>query len=146
MGSLTKLALAALVVLLAGAALWVRFAPTDPARWHTDPLLGAEGPNSHVAKAFVALPPGAALEALDRVALATPRTRRVAGSPEEGRLTYVTRSAIFGFPDYTTAAAVPDGEGTTLVLYARARFGAYDWGVNAARVTDWLGRLPAAGP
>lgn len=146
MGSLAKLALAAFVVLLAGAALWVRLAPSDPARWHTDPAAGAEGPNSHVAKTYVALPPAAALAALDRVALATPRTRRLAGSPEEARITYITRSALWGFPDYTTVAALEEGEGSTLVLHARSRFGGHDWGVNAACVTDWLGRLAAAGP
>ncbi|MCX7646612.1 MAG: DUF1499 domain-containing protein [Rhodobacteraceae bacterium] len=141
-----RVALVALALVLAGAAAWVRLAPSDPAHWHTDPVLGTEGPNSHVAQAFVALPPAAALAALDRIARATPRTQRLAGSPEEGRITYVTRSALWGFPDYTTVAALPEGAGTTLVLHARSRFGGHDWGVNAARVTDWLARLAAAGP
>ena len=44
------------------------------------------------------------LAALDAVAMAWPRTERLAGGPEEGRITWVTRSALVGFPDYTTAA------------------------------------------
>lgn len=136
------IALSAVVAVVA-AALWVRLAPTDPVRWHTDPRSGTEGTNSHVAKAFVPLAPHAALAALDAVALATPRTRRIAGSAEDGRITWVTRSALWGFPDFTTATAVPDGQGTSLLILARSRFGTYDWGVNRARVADWLSRLPS---
>lgn len=135
-------ALAALLLALAAAALWVRLAPTDPARWHGDPALGRDGPNSHVARVSVPLPPAQALAALDAIALATPRTLRLAGSPEEGRITWITRSALWGFPDFTTAAALPVGQGSALVIFARARFGASDLGVNAARVQDWLARLP----
>ncbi len=129
-----------LAVALAGA-LWVRLAPTDPARWHTDPALGAVGPNSHVTKANFAGSPADALAALDAVAMASPRTQRIAGNPEAGRITWITRSALWGFPDFTTAAAVPDGPSTTLLIHARSRFGISDLGVNAARVKDWLARL-----
>lgn len=132
----------AVVAALVAAALWVRLAPTDPAQWHTDPLQGTDGPHSHVAKAFVPLPPAQALAALDEIALATPRTQRIAGSAEEGRITWITRSALWGFPDFTTAAAIPDGQGTSLIIFARSRFGESDLGVNAARVKDWLSRLP----
>jgi uncharacterized protein (DUF1499 family) len=139
-----KLLAGVLLAALAASAAAVRLAPLDPARWHTDPAAGRTGGASHVAEARVALPPAAALAALDRVALASPRTRRLAGSPEEGRITWVTRSAVWGFPDLTTAAARPDGGGSRLVLHARSRFGAYDWGVNRARVARWLAALGAA--
>jgi uncharacterized protein (DUF1499 family) len=145
MGSLVRIAAIALVVLLAAAAVWVRLAPIDPAAWHTDPVHGTEGPNSDVSKTFIALPPAEALAALDAVALAYPRTRRIAGSPEEGRITYVTRSAVWGFPDFTTVAAVEDEGGAWLVIHARSRFGGYDWGVNASRVAAWLAALGAGG-
>ena len=47
-------------------------------------------------------------------------------------ITYVTRSALWGFPDYTTAIAQPDDRGGTyLILHGRARYGASDLGVNA---------------
>lgn len=145
MGRAILFGTAALAALALALAAWVRLAPSDPARWHTDPSAGAAGPNSEVAEAVLPLAPDAALAALDAVALAWPRTRRLAGSPEEGRITWVSRSRLMGFPDYTTAAAAAVPGGARVVLFARARFGRRDFGVNAARVEAWLGGLSAAG-
>ncbi len=126
---------------LAAFALYVRLAPSDPARWHVPPV--AEGPAGEV----VALEGAASLRLqgdgpallaqLDSIALATPRTTRLAGSVAEGRITWITRSAIWGFPDYTTAEVRPDG----LAVYARLRFGRSDLGVNAARLDAWRAAL-----
>ena len=124
-----------------GLAAYVRLAPSDPARWHV--ATEVSGPPGEVVagegRASLRFPgDGAALLArLDAVALATPRTQRLAGSIQEGRITWVTRSALWGFPDYTTAEARPDG----LHVQARLRFGRSDLGVNAARLADWLSRL-----
>jgi uncharacterized protein (DUF1499 family) len=136
----------AVAVAVAGIAAWVRLAPSDPARWHTDPVLGASGPGSHAARVTLPLPPADALAALDAVAMAEPRTVRLAGSPADGRITWISRSRLWGFPDYITASAIPDGTGATLVVHARLRFGTSDLGVNAARVTRWLAALPGAAP
>ncbi len=136
--------LSALILVAVGLA-WIRLAPSDPARWHTDPADGATGPGGHLAHATLPLPPEAALAALDAVAMAEPRTLRLAGSPAEGRITWVSRSRVFGFPDYITAAAAPDGDGAALVIYSRLRFGQSDLGVNAARVGRWLAALPGGG-
>jgi uncharacterized protein (DUF1499 family) len=126
-------------------ALYVRLAPFDPAEWHVAPV--AEGPIGEVVvaglnRATLRLRPevGAPtnlLLRLDAIALATPRTARLAGSLEEGRITWVTRSALWGFPDYTTAEARSDG----VYIAARSRFGQGDMGMNAARLRDWLLRL-----
>ncbi|OYX41851.1 MAG: hypothetical protein B7Z02_14715 [Rhodobacterales bacterium 32-67-9] len=141
------LLLLALIVL--GGMAWIRLAPSDPARWHVRPT-GTPSPGGPLvpveggAKAALALPgetTEAVLTRLDAIARATPRTTRLAGSPEEGMITWITRSAIFGFPDYTTAAARMDGTATILALHARQRFGRRDFGVNAARLHDWLARL-----
>lgn len=131
------IALAALV----GGMAYVRLAPSDPARWHVDPGLS---PAEQGAQARLTLPgttPAAVLDRLDAIATATPRTKRLAGSPAEGRITWITRSAVFGFPDYTTAAARAEGGATLLVLRARQRFGLRDMGVNAARLRDWTGQI-----
>lgn len=137
-------ALVALLAATLGFAAWVRLAPSDPARWHVPPV--AEGPWDEVVPltgaASLRLSDARGTSAdllarLDAVALDTPRTRRLAGSVEEGRITWVTRSALWGFPDYTTAEARDDG----LHLHARLRFGREDMGVNAARLRDWLARL-----
>ena len=54
-----------------------------------------------------------------------------------GRISWVPRSALWGFPDYTTAEVRPDG----LYTYARLRFGRGDMGVNAARLQAWAQAL-----
>jgi uncharacterized protein (DUF1499 family) len=135
--------LGVLLLSVLGLAVFVRLAPSDPARWNTDPAEGTAGANSHVAKVFVPLPPAEALAAFDAVAMAEPRTRRLAGSVAEGRITYVSRSALWGFPDYTTVAAMPEDGGARLVIHARARFGQSDLGVNAARTARWVAALPS---
>lgn len=136
-----------LFILLAGLA-YVRLAPSDPARWHQLPQRPTWQEAGTPWDAVFAQPGGAALRLrgdgrqlladLAQVAAATPRTRLLAGSPEAGRMTWVTRSLLIGFPDYTTAEVREDG----LYLVARQRFGNGDWGVNAARLQDWMARLP----
>jgi hypothetical protein len=124
-----------------GFAGFVRLAPSDPGAWHLP--VTAEAPPGEVAPGEgsatlrLAGDGPALLARLDAVALATPRTTRLAGSLEEGRITWVTRSALWGFPDYTTAEVRADG----IAIHARLRFGRSDLGVNAARLTDWQGKL-----
>ena len=140
----------ALVIAAALVAAWVRLAPVDPLRWNVDvnadtPALCADGIETAEASARAAClspeAPSALLARLDAAALATPRTRRIAGTPDQGRITWETRSLIFGYPDYTTAQAIPATGGTRLDILARSRFGAGDWGVNAARLATWLKSL-----
>ncbi|AWB50309.1 DUF1499 domain-containing protein [Gemmobacter aquarius] len=136
------------VVATAAFAAYVRLAPSDPGRWNTD-LLTDRAADCAVAAAegsarFACLydmPPETLLQRLDAIALAPPRTMRLAGDPASGRITWVTRSALWGFPDYTTAQATSTPQGTRLDLYARLRFGRSDMGVNAARLTDWTAQL-----
>lgn len=143
----------AVALAVAGVALavWVRLAPVDPGRWHVDPSAAAPpGPTGWlVAEGGDARPPrlgrsaAALLADLDRIARATPRTRVIAGSVEDGRITYETRSRLWGFPDYTTVTAVAGEDGAAPVLLGRARFGASDLGVNRARIEGWLAALAA---
>ncbi|MCB2116872.1 MAG: DUF1499 domain-containing protein [Rhodobacteraceae bacterium] len=138
---------------------YIRLAPSDPARWHslpppdgaarwgprppgTDPVEALTGGARASVTVFDETPPEV-LTRLDAIALATPRTRRLAGSPEEGRITWISRSALFGFPDYTTAEARAEGPVTVLSVYARLRFGRSDFGVNATRLRAWLAQLEA---
>ncbi len=131
-----------LALLLAGGALWVRLAPVEAARWHVDPARAPDpGEGGYRGEATFPGPPEAVLARLDAIARATARTRRIAGSPAEGRITWQTRSRLWGFPDYTTAAARSDGARTRLTILARLRFGRSDLGVNRARVRRWLEAL-----
>jgi uncharacterized protein (DUF1499 family) len=149
-----------IVVVLASLAalgflIYVRVAPSDRLRWHVDPMavplprgngwLLRDGVGNAAAPVFAASP-AAVLDALDSVAMSTPRTTRLTGSAEEGRITWITRTRLMGFPDYTTATAIAGPEGTRFVVLARQRFGSRDHGVNRARVEGWLGRLAAPAP
>jgi hypothetical protein len=127
----------ALLIAVAGMLAFIRLAPSEPMRWHQMPgaITDRDFDGGAMRRA------GGDLAALDAIIRDTPRTRVLAGSVAEGMVTYVTRSRVFGFPDYTTVRQ--DGE--MLEIYARLRFGRSDLGVNAARVDRWLGRLAEAG-
>lgn len=133
-----------LVLFVVGAA-WVRLAPTDPAAWHVDPATATppETPNFHLIQGadapYFDKTPAALAAEVNRIALATPRTRVLAGN--EGWVTYVTRSKWLGFPDYTSVRIMPDATGAKLAIFARARFGQSDFGVNKARAEAWLAAL-----
>jgi len=132
-----RIALVLLAAALAGALAFIRLAPSEPMRWHQMPETITDRDLDGGAMRRVE----GDLAALDRIIRGTPRTRVLAGSVAEGMVTYVTRSRVFGFPDYTTVRR--DGE--MLEIYARLRFGRSDLGVNADRVDRWLGRLAEAG-
>lgn len=135
------------LVAVVAIAAYIRLAPSDLARWHVLALANDPwGPWGEVVAGQVSATlrllldgddASAMLARLDAIALATPRTRRLAGGVAEGRITWVTRSALWGFPDYTTAEAQADG----ITIFARLRFGGGDSGVNAARLRDWLSQL-----
>jgi len=126
---------ALLVAVIAGMA-FIRLAPSDPMRWHQMPDTVTDRDLDGGAMRRVE----GDLAALDAIIRDTPRTRVLAGSAEQGMVTYITRSAVFGFPDYTTVRQAGD----MLEIYGRLRFGRSDLGVNAARIDGWLGRLAEA--
>jgi len=128
---------AVLAVAVAGLA-YIRLAPSDVARWHRMPEVnGDKSFKSGVIRQVAAAPEG--LARIDAIIRDTPRTRVLAGSVREGKITFVTRSRMMGFPDYTTVQQA----GGILEIYARSRFGRSDLGVNRARVEGWLARLQA---
>ena len=129
------------VVLVVGLMAYIRLAPTDTAKWHKMPDAAepgdTAGEGSFRAVRRITAPAAEVLAALEQRALATPRTVLLAGSAEEGMITFQTRSLFWGFPDYTTVAV----EGNLLVIYGRLRFGRSDLGVNRARIKGWLETL-----
>lgn len=130
-----------LAVLVLGLMAYVRFAPTDTAKWHRTPDATVPG-DTRTAGSFLAVrritaPAAEVLAAVEQRALAAPRTTLLAGSVGEGMITFLTRSAFWGFPDHTTVAVQDD----LLVLYGRLRFGSSDLGVNKARIESWLETL-----
>jgi len=125
------------------AVAFVRLAPFEADRWHQKPVtveIGAvKGLNSyHVVQSA----PDSGLQTLKKVILATPRTRLVAGGLEDNIMTFETRTALMGYPDYTTVALVNGPDGSWLLsVNARARFGMSDLGVNEKRVRHWFALL-----
>ena len=111
-------------------------APSDPARWHAMPETLRDKTFRSGAIRVVEAGPDA-LARFDRIVRATPRTTVLAGSVEAGMVSYVTRTAAWGFPDYTTARQ----NGDRLETYARSRFGNGDFGVNRVRLEAWLAQL-----
>lgn len=112
---------------------FVRLSPVDPAVWHVSPPATENKDFKRgVIRVIETGPDG--LARLHMVAQAAPRTKVLAGSVADGMVTYVTRTAVFGFPDFTTAQQ----QGDSLVLYARLRFGRSDFGVNGKRVERWI--------
>lgn len=135
--------LAVLACVGLGFALWVRLAPVDVARWHVGDARPGAG---HIPEAGGHVWRGRiegeeALSRVDAVIRATPRTQVIAGSVAEGMVTYQTRSAFWGFPDYTTLRASDD----LVEIHSRLRFGRSDLGVNRARIEGWLEALGEGG-
>ena len=138
----------ALLLLLAAVGLmaYIRLAPSDPARWHVDPLTAGDPGEGGVLLTppdapVLATTPQALMEAFDAIAMAEPRVTRLAGGVAEGHATYIARTRIMGFPDYISVRALPAGEGATLAVLSRLRFGRSDMGVNRARLDRWMAGL-----
>ena len=152
---MTVIGLAALglIVLALCFGAYVRLAPDDLARWHidisTDKVAAAglcgdqiiTATNSARTVCLSSTPAPELLTRLDRIAKAAPRTTLLAGDAASGRITWITRSLLWGFPDYTTAQASQTSQGTRLEIFARLRYGETDMGVNAARLRDWLNQF-----
>ena len=124
------------VGLICAGLLYVRFAPTDAARWHPVEWSAQAAGNYPEQGRFTAVREGSAemLARLDAAARSTPRTKVIGGSVENGQITYETRSAIVGFPDYTSVTF----KDNQLQVFGRLRFGRKDFGVNEKRVLGWL--------
>ncbi len=125
-----------LIALLFVGLGYIRLAPSDPARWHIAPEVAEDADMSYGVKRLMAAGPQS-FGQLDAIIRKSPRTRVLAGSVEEGMITYITRTAIIGFPDYTTVYAKDD----QIQIYGRLRFGQSDLGVNRNRVEGWLETL-----
>jgi hypothetical protein len=131
-----------------GLVGYIRFSPADVLRWHAFPqdvwtdttpwdevVRRREGATLRLSR--VRGDAANLLEKLDLVATSSARTVRFAGDVTSGKITWITRSALWGFPDFTTAEVRPDG----LYVYARLRFGSADLGVNFARLSQWMAAI-----
>lgn len=129
----------------------------DVALWHVDPLTApvTDKPHSYrVARATdtvhpIDMPaptysanPTLMAKAFDDFVLRQSKTIRIAGSPEEGWMTYVQRTPSLNFPDYISVKFLDlQGGKSTIAVFSRSRYGYSDQGVNEARVKLWVGTL-----
>lgn len=135
-----------LLALIFLGLVWIRLAPIDRDRWHTDPAETDEPGQAGVRFIGQDAPrypadPETVLATIKDIALSDPRTRLLEGGVDEGMMTFVVRSKVFGFADFVTVKAVSEGRLTKMSIASRARaslIGGNDWGVNAARVDRWL--------
>lgn len=130
------------LVALVGAslAIYARSLSSDPTQWHVMPNKPRDINEAGGAIRY-ATDTGVSLAQLDQIIRATPRTTVLAGSVDEGMITYITRSAVFGFPDYTTVRQ----DGPQITIYGRLRMGYADLGTNAKRIDGWLALLGQGG-
>ena len=111
---------------------YVRLAPSHSEHWHVDPI----DSSARVGAGILAEMP-TDLADLDAAVMLSPRVRVLAGSVQDGHITYVARSRVWGFPDYISAKQV----GPNVALYSRQRFGSSDQGVNAGRLLELAGMI-----
>lgn len=142
------------VVATIAAAIFFRTASDDPAVWHVDPMTAERTGNPND---YIVAPMGVRSDAPDRTAetrpgtakdllfqfdsIAAPSSKRLAGSVEEGWITYVQRTMLMGYPDYISVKAIETEGGAALVIYSRSRCGRSDFGVNKDRIDRWLAQI-----
>jgi len=83
----------------------------------------------------------------EQIALAEPRTEKVGERDMAGekQVDFVQYSAMIGYPDTITAQFIDLEDGkSTLAVFSRAHYGYRDFGVNDARIKDWMQKLQAA--
>jgi len=150
-----------LIILTIGAAgglfYYVSTVEHDAAVWHVDPLTVEQSvkPNSFrmappllteeevdAESPVYAVNPTLMAKAFDDYVLSQPKTGRIAGSPEEGWMTYVQQSPSLNLPDYVSVKFIDlNGGNSTIAVYSRSRFGYDDLGANEKRVLNWVSTL-----
>jgi uncharacterized protein (DUF1499 family) len=86
--------------------------------------------------------PAAVYAAIKAVALDQPRVQLLSDDPTRRKLELVQRTRIVRFPDFVSIEVAPvEGQGSTILVYSRAKFGIRDFGVNRRRIDRWLALL-----
>lgn len=124
---------ALIAALLLAILAYARFSPVRIGARHGVPQVEEDSQTHGGFTAVRKVTSDDVLARLTAIALATPRTVKVSDNP----LRIVTRSRLMGFADITTVEFRDD----TLCIHAHLTIGRSDFGVNKARVLDWLDRL-----
>jgi hypothetical protein len=135
-------ALAALASVTVGLGVYVRLAPSEARHWHVDPAATPDTGAANFARADLILP-GEPAQLAARLAAVAEADGAVVLAGDGLHRTWISRSRLMGYPDYTSIRLEPAEGGTRLVALARSRFGQNDWGVNRARLDRWIAALRA---
>ncbi len=147
------MSIADLLVLLAVALLaaWaiLRYTPSDSQDWHVDPLTVRKPhrPNHILFRQdgpFIALPPDQVAARLDALTRQAPGTEPFAG--EGFHRTWITRAGFLRLPTFTSVRLIPEGGGTRITIYARARYFPDLPAREKARVNGWIAALTSLVP
>lgn len=125
-----------LVLIIAGLA-YIRLAPSDVQRWHEMPDFDTDQELAGGVMRVIEPIDQAQFAKLIGVIRASDRVTPLAGSVQDGKITFIARTKWMGFPDYVTLQ-LRDGR---LRIYSRLRFGQSDLGVNARRMDAWLSQV-----
>ena len=80
----------------------------------------------------------------DEMIVEEPRVQVLRRDITNQQIDYVQRTRLLRFPDLVTVRFVPlDDTHATLAIYSRSVYGEGDFGVNRARVEEWLAKLKA---
>lgn len=137
--SLTLMIVSLLALAFAGFALWVRFAPSPPARWHVaDPGSFPDPTTPNFARVDRIVPRPVAAIAQD-IANAARAEGAVLLAGDETHGTWLVRSPIMRYPDYVSVKLSDAPAGSTRIeALSRSRFGYGDMGANRARLRRWI--------
>lgn len=139
--AIVKFLLAGIILLTILGMLAIRYWPLDAERWHVDPSkIDQISPRT---AAQVKIPITADTQIDQNLLSMFPRSLTLlAGDPDAGFATYVTRSRLMGYPDVVSIKIVDQ----VLFVYSRSVIGDYDHGVNKARLmrfeANYLASLP----
>ena len=127
---------------------WVDFAQLQRAASPNDALACPAGfcaaPADFVTEA-VASPAAELAAKVAAILAAQPRTEAAMRSDDGLRFVFVQRSRLFRFPDTVNVAVIPiDAGHSGIAIYSRSNYGYGDFGVNRARIADWLRQLDVA--
>jgi len=131
----TKWAAIGVLGLVVAAGAFIRFTPVTlddiPAR----PVSQPPGDYAESGGFYAVRPAGSInLEQLSKNIEATPRTKPLAGAPDDLPMIFVHRSLVWAFPD-VTQVWVEDGN---VHIYSHLIYGGADLGVNRNRMQAWL--------
>ncbi len=80
--------------------------------------------------------------AWDKMIAEQPRVQVLRRDITNQQIDYVQRTRLLRFPDLVTVRFLPvDDTHATIAIYSRSIYGEGDFGVNRARVEEWLAKL-----